>query len=594
MFKKILYTVWLILFLMCIAVCAHNSNFKDFIQSIEYRTFDIRQSIQANDPGHLASSDIVVIAIDDASYEYILQKYGEWPMPRDLYVKLINFVEKQNPQSIAFDLMFVESMKSSKNADDMLIKAVTANDNVFVAMNFDNQPSTLRLPQSLPPHLSKKLTNYSENVDLTLQDYTNCRTILKGLLFGTDNIGMTNVLRSDDGILRKVPAFLRYKGDYYPQLALAVGLKYLKDNENINVKDFVIDKNSNLLIGNRKIYIDKDGGMILNWYGTQKSYSYIPFYQVIKMADGELSPNMYNFKDKIVYVGTTAVSLFDIKTVPISRGFPGVEIQATCVNNIIDNNFIQRVNLWVTVLICLLLCLVTVIVVLYESSTFVGALAALSIYMLYVLATYYVMRYWHIWLDIVYPLTFAIVTFTLAYIIKYLIKSRDFERQYILATTDGLTELYNHRYFKEQMKLVLETSKREGTLFSLIILDIDFFKKFNDTFGHQAGDAILKQVAQTLKRNVRASDIVFRYGGEEMSIILNNTDYDSAVNVAQKICNKIATRKFILPNGKTTEVTISLGASTFPQDGISSEEIIESADKRLYYAKENGRNQVGK
>lgn len=594
MFKKILYAAWLLLLVLCVFICARNSNFQNFVQSIEYRTFDIRQTLQASDPSNSASDDIVVVAIDDASYEYILQKYGEWPMPRDLYVKLINFIEKQKPQSIAFDLMFVESIKSSKNADDLLIKAVTKNDNVFVAMNFDNQPLTLRYPPSLPEHLSKKVIIESDNVNLMFQDYTNCRSILSGLLLGTDNIGMTNVLRSDDGILRKVPAFLRYQGKYYPQLALAVGLKYLKDKENIDVKDFIIDKDSNLVVGNRKIYIDNDGGMILNWYGTHKSYRYIPFYQVIKMADGEIDSQMYSFKDKIVYVGTTAVSLFDIKTVPISRGFPGVEVQATCVNNIIDNNFIYRVNVWVTVLICILLCVSTIMVVLYESSAFVGALAALSIYFIYVMTTYYVMRYLHVWLDIVYPLTFAIVTFTLAYIIKYLIKSRDFERQYLLATTDGLTELYNHRYFKEQMKLVLETSKREGTLFSLIILDIDFFKKFNDTFGHQAGDAILRQVAQTLKKNVRASDIVFRYGGEEMSIILNNTDYDSAVNVAQKICTRISTKNFILPNGKNTKVTISLGVSTFPQDGISSEEIIESADKRLYFAKEHGRNQVGK
>ena len=179
------------------------------------------------------------------------------------------------------------------------------------------------------------------------------------------------------------------------------------------------------------------------------------------------------------------------------------------------------------------------------------------------------------------------------YIIKYLIKSRDFEQQYKLATTDGLTELYNHRYFQEQIRMQVEQSKRYNNNFSLIIIDIDFFKKFNDTFGHQSGDAVLRQVAQTLKKNVRATDIVCRYGGEEMSIILPNTGKDEAFSTAQKICERVANRKFKLAGDKETNVTISLGVSTFPFDGDSASAIIEEADKRLYNAKNNGRNQVG-
>ena len=223
MFKKILYTTWLLLFIFCIVVCGRNSNIKNFIDTVEYRTFDIRQTIQANDPMHRASEDIVILAIDDASYEYILQNYGEWPMPRDLYVKVINYIEKQNPQSIIFDLMFVKSIKSTKNADDMLVKAVTLNKNIFLAMNLDNQPASLRIPPDIPEHLRKRVVSLTDNVDLSYQTFNNCRLILNGLLYSTSNIGMTNVLRSEDGILRKVPPFLRYHGKYYPQLAFTAG-----------------------------------------------------------------------------------------------------------------------------------------------------------------------------------------------------------------------------------------------------------------------------------------------------------------------------------------------------------------------------------
>ena len=137
------------------------------------------------------------------------------------------------------------------------------------------------------------------------------------------------------------------------------------------------------------------------------------------------------------------------------------------------------------------------------------------------------------------------------------------------------------------------TKAKRETNFSLIIIDIDFFKKFNDTYGHQSGDAVLRQVAQILKRNVRATDIVCRYGGEEMSIILPNTPKDEASGTAQKICERVANNKYKLSNDKEGQVTISLGVATYPHDGSTPSEIIEAADKRLYSAKNNGRNRVG-
>ena len=295
-----------------------------------------------------------------------------------------------------------------------------------------------------------------------------------------------------------------------------------------------------------------------------------------------------------MYFGTTAASLFDIKTVPTGKIYPGVEVQATYVNNILDNNFIKKVDRGYTIVLSLLLALLIASVVTRVNSAFAASMMSLSTYFVYILIAYYAMRFENLWLELIYPLIFSIAAFTLAYIVKYLIKSRDFEQQYMLATTDGLTELYNHRYFQEQIRMQVEQSKRYSNNFSLIIIDIDFFKKFNDTFGHQSGDAVLRQVAQTLKKNVRATDIVCRYGGEEMSIILPNTTKDEAFATAQKICNRVAEKTFKLTGNNETHVTISLGVSTFPFDGDTAPKIIEAADKKLYNAKNNGRNQVGK
>lgn len=587
MFKKLSYGIGVIIFIVFAFLILKNANLNTFIDSVENRTFDLRQSIMINEGAKKASDDIVIVAIDDATYEYILDTYGEWPLPRDIYANVINYLEKQSPRAIAFDLMFVKSLKSKNSADEALINTFKKYDNIYASMNFDNQSEDLRTPPNLPDKLKLNVENNSR-IDFSQLTFNNCRTILAGILNVTSNIGIINVSRSDDGILRKMPLVVKYKNDYYPQLALKVGLNYLGETP----KEFEIDKKSNFKFADKKIYLDKDGSAILNWYGPAGTYQYIPMYKLIKATKGESLD--FNFSNKIIYVGTTASSLFDIKTVPTGKIYPGVEVQATYVNNLIDNNFIRKVDRSYTITLSILLALLIASVVSRVSSVLYASIVSLSTYFIYLLIAYYAMRFENLWLEIIYPLIFSIFGFTFSYIFKYIVKSRDFEYQYKLATTDGLTDLFNHRYFQEQIRQYVNNCKRYNNEFSLIIIDIDFFKKFNDNFGHQSGDAVLRQVASTLKRNVRATDIVCRYGGEEMSIILPNTGEDEAFSTAQKICERVAQHKFKLANGKETNVTISLGVSTFPQDGNDAETIISQADKRLYDAKNNGRNQVGK
>jgi diguanylate cyclase (GGDEF)-like protein len=199
----------------------------------------------------------------------------------------------------------------------------------------------------------------------------------------------------------------------------------------------------------------------------------------------------------------------------------------------------------------------------------------------------------NLWIPVVNPMILIVFAFAISYLAKYIIKSRDFEYQYKLATIDGLTELYNHRYFQDTLRNQIEISRRYNQPFSLIIIDIDFFKKFNDTYGHQAGDAVLRQVAQTLKKNSRSTDYVCRYGGEEMSIILPNTNAADALFNAKRICKAVEEKTFHLNAHDTGNVTISVGVATFPDCAETAQDLIEQADKGLYYAKEHGRNQVG-
>lgn len=569
MLKKFLYTLWISVFAVLLFFSIKNGSFLSFINSMENRTFDIRQNLIANSGVRHHNKDIVIVAIDDGSYEYILDNYGEWPLRRDAYAKMVDYIEAQHPKMIVFDLMFVKSMKSGVQADNALINVFKKYDNVYTSMNLDNQQDDLRVPPQIP----YKLSIIPNSKTLNPIEYSNCRVILQGILDATSNIGMINVSRSDDGVLRKMPLYLKYQDKYYPQLGYKVGLDYT---------------NGNL----KNIQPDEEASVILNWYGPSGTFEHIPMYKVLKASEGKKQLS-YNFKNKVVYFGATAASLFDIKTVPVDKVYPGVEVQATYLNNLIDGSLIKKCPEAINILAGLFLALLTIIFVLRVQSMPVAFGLSMTMSAFYVVLAYELMQYKYYWIKIVSPLSFALFAFIIAVIIKYLIKSRDFDTQYKLATTDGLTELYNHRYFQEQMQRYVSHAMRYETPFSLIIIDIDFFKKFNDNYGHQSGDAVLRQVAMTLKKNVRATDIVCRYGGEEMSIILPNTKREEAISIAQKLCTMVASKKMKLSNGRESNVTISLGVSTFgDEDGNTPAKIIESADQRLYHAKENGRNRV--
>ncbi len=161
------------------------------------------------------------------------------------------------------------------------------------------------------------------------------------------------------------------------------------------------------------------------------------------------------------------------------------------------------------------------------------------------------------------------------------------------AITDGLTNVFNYRYFQGQIEREIVRSDRHGKSFSVAMIDIDNFKQYNDTQGHQNGDEALKLIAQTIIKNIRKSDTLSRYGGDEFVMILPELDKMQSKLLAEKLCQVIGKtkvpRKKHAPNVK---LTVSLGISTFPYDGRSEEELIKKADEALYQAKDLGRNAV--
>lgn len=163
---------------------------------------------------------------------------------------------------------------------------------------------------------------------------------------------------------------------------------------------------------------------------------------------------------------------------------------------------------------------------------------------------------------------------------------------YDRAVVDGLTRLYTKRHFTEQFATLFEQSARTVRPLGLIMIDIDYFKKINDTHGHLSGDIILAGVAEIVKNSTRKYDTAYRYGGEEMSVVLPEADVSKALRVARRIRKSVEENEFISDSGEVVPVTVSCGVASF-RDGMKSpQDLISSADEALYKAKETGRNKV--
>jgi diguanylate cyclase (GGDEF)-like protein len=161
-----------------------------------------------------------------------------------------------------------------------------------------------------------------------------------------------------------------------------------------------------------------------------------------------------------------------------------------------------------------------------------------------------------------------------------------------LSTFDRLTGLFNRAYVEEYLGHELARALREQRPFVVAMLDVDHFKVFNDTHGHAAGDAALRHLAVTLRTALRRSDVVARYGGEEILVAMQGTDLDAAMEKLDEVRVRVGLGEVELPRGGVARFTVSIGVAALGDDGTRLDELLDMADKRMYLAKEAGRNRV--
>lgn len=177
--------------------------------------------------------------------------------------------------------------------------------------------------------------------------------------------------------------------------------------------------------------------------------------------------------------------------------------------------------------------------------------------------------------------------------VQALQSTQQYEKIEKLSHTDALTPAYNHRYFQDTLSKEINRHSRTGQEFALAMLDLDNFKRINDTYGHPVGDEILKGVVDELMSNARDADVVARYGGEEFAIVFPHTPLAAARDAANRLRELVAARSFaVAAVGKSLSITVSIGLAVYPRDGVNNADLISRADAALYHAKKSGRNRV--
>jgi len=175
---------------------------------------------------------------------------------------------------------------------------------------------------------------------------------------------------------------------------------------------------------------------------------------------------------------------------------------------------------------------------------------------------------------------------------RYQLIIRDITEDVRLSTVDPLTNIYNKRFINGFLTKEIERSKRQDVEFSTVICDMDDFKKINDTYGHLAGDTVLKVFSQIITKAIRTQDVAGRYGGDEFMIILPDADAETASQIIDRVRRMIEKTEIPVANGKKVRITASFGIATFPEHGTSPDDLLIASDERLYLAKSQGKNKV--
>jgi adenylate cyclase len=527
-------------------------------------------------PLEVKESRIVVVTISESD----IDKLGQWPMSDRILSQLITKIARQQPRAIGLDIY-----------RDLPVQLGTA-----------ELEAVLRSTTNLI------------GVEKVIGDKVKPSAILKQ----QEQVALSDLVRDGDGKIRRGLLSLELdSGEVKLGLATRLALMYLTAEE---IAPQPIGDTGKLTLGKTKLtpfqshdgaYINADDGgfqVLIDYRGTETSFNRV---SIIDVLNEQIPANL--MRDRVVLIGSIASSLNDFFATPYSNSrvnqnndLPGVFIHANVVSQLLSGaldgrSSIQTISdskewLWIFV---------------WTFSVSIGNLALLNLKFrskqtllvfslntlvliipgLAILGSGYLLFLRGFWLPVISPLFSSLGT---VIALNWYYQQNQEKDRTKLSLTDGLTQIPNRRCFDQFLVEHWRISQQKRQCLSLMLCDVDFFKKYNDTYGHQAGDLCLKQVAQILAQSVRKIDLAARYGGEEFVVVLTNTSPEAAMVIARRICDRLRSLQIPHLSSQASEyVSLSCGiASTSISLVGSPEELITKADLALYRAKEQGRDRA--
>jgi diguanylate cyclase (GGDEF)-like protein len=519
-----------------------------------------------------AHSGIVLIEISEAA----LEEVGPWPWPRSYHAIMTRLLSEWKAAAIVLDLDLSEPADPKDDQD--------------LAQVLSTIKTPLYLPVDLKPQKEKKFWLHGMPVVLDSgEGKRNWVHALPEFEKKARATGHVHLAADTDGVLRRFDPFITEGQEKHFFLPLRVAFDQMKRPIPLPQEWAALGDPQG------KVFIPWSGA----WSGEFTRYSYADlihsFYALQKGMRPLVDPA--KIAGRICLVGSTARAVAGLTNTPLSIASPRIDIYAQVLNAALTGNWVRPVPFWGNML-CLLVigCLTTALFVMLRGT---GSLAAgLLLAAGWLVFCFVIFAKWHVWFYAVYPVLLMLCLFIFSAIYVQITATREKSDLFHLATRDGLTELYVIRHFRLIMnQIVREASVRKQPL-SVILLDIDNFKKINDTYGHPAGDMVLKKVAALIlafirkRRAFREIDFAARYGGEEFIVMLRKAGLKEAAEVAaERIRKKIEEARFEW-EGKLIPVTVSLGVAERHSNENVPDPMVHRSDAALYKAKESGKNRV--
>lgn len=493
-----------------------------------------------------ADERIVVVAIDDKS----LSAFGRWPWPRSVHADLLDRLQDAHPRAIGFDVMFSEPSTSAPEGDRALAEAVARSGRVVLPVMVERTE-----PNGMPIEVLP----------------------LPALATAASAMGHAAVDLDEDGVTRSAYLQGGLGTPHWPALALAMLASSTGKPGPVMPGERAPQQEASPYLWHRD-------HRVLVPYVHSGSFQQVSYVDVIH---GQVPVAL--LRDRWLLVGVTAHGLGDSILTPLPGGderMPGVLYQANLLNMLLQDTAITVMPMAWQLPLAILLVLLPVLLLmrhpLRPAWTLATASAALILAISWMLAS---------WVGQWLPPMASLSTLLLALLLLAAYRLR---RSHRLAHSDALTRLANRRLFDLILRREFDASRRSGKPVSLLLIDLDHFKHYNDGCGHQAGDALLRAVAQAVQRHVgRPRDLSARYGGDELAAILPETDAIAASGIAEAIVREVAALAIPHPdNGDNAIATVSIGVAACDPHRETEASLLERTDIALYKAKKFGRNRA--